>query len=72
MALLHSCNLVVADGVQLIVGDWSHLGLELGELNGDVLVVQCLQGDWVGGVVYKHIGVNSYLHQVDNVIVNDA
>ena len=72
MTLLHSGNLVVADGVQLIIGDRGHLGLELVKLNGDVLVIKCLQGDWVGGVVDKHVRVNANLHQVNHIIVNDA
>ena len=72
MALFHSGNLVVADSVQLIVGDWCYLCLELVKLNGDVLVIKCLQGDWVGGVVDKYVRVHTYLYQVDNIVIDNA
>ena len=72
VALFYTRHLVVADGVQLVIGDRGHFRLELVKGDGDVLVLKRLHGYRVGRVVDKHVRVHAHLHQVDDVIVDDA
>ena len=72
MGILHTADLVVGDGVKLIVGDRGRLGLELVELDGDVAICQFLHRQWIGRVVDEHVRVASHIDQVDHVVVHDA
>ena len=71
-ALLHTSHLVVGEGEELIVGHWYHLGLELGELEGLVAVLQGLHLDRVGLVVDEHGRVGAHIDHVYHVVVHDA
>ena len=69
MALFHTAHLVVAYGIELVVRYGCYLRLELVELYGYVGILKCLQGYGVGSVVYQHLGIDTHVNQVDDVVV---
>ena len=69
---LHTCNLVVADGIKLIISDWCNLSLELIKADADVLVIQLLQVNRICGVVDQYIRINTCIYQVDDIILDHA
>ena len=70
MGLLHAAHLVITQSVELVVRDRRHLRLELIQPDGDVAVRQFLDGDGIGLVVHKHVGVDAYVHKVNHIVVH--
>ena len=62
-------ELVVGDGIQLVVRHAGGLRLELVQPDGDVRLVQVLDGDGIGGVVHQHVRVAAHVHQVYDLVL---
>ena len=72
VTFLNTCHLIIADGMKFIVCDRSYLSLELIKLDGDICIVEGLQGDWISCIVNQYVRIHTDLYQMDNVILYDT
>ena len=72
MTFLNSCHLVVGDSIELIVCDRCHLCLELVKTDCDILIIKCLEWDWIGRIVDQYVWVNTHLHKMDYIVIHDT
>ena len=70
MAFFHPCDLVVAQCIQLIVGNRGYFRLELVEADGDVSVFQFLQGNGISRVVDQHVWVDTDIDEMDYIVIH--
>ena len=72
MSLFHTGGLVIADCIKLIVCNRRGLGLEFVQLDGNILVLQCLHINRIGFVVNQDIRIYTNFYQMNHIVVHDT
>lgn len=66
----HQGHLVVADGVQLVVGDGRRTRLELVQLDGLVAVREVLNRQRIGRIVHQNLGIGTHIDEMNHVMLH--
>lgn len=66
----HQGHLIVADGMQLVVGDGCRARLELVQFDGFVAVRELLNRQRVSRIVHQNLGIGTHIDEVDHVMLH--
>ena len=67
VALYIGGELVIGNGIQLVVRHAGRLRLVFVQADGNITFRKILDRNRIGGIVYQHIRITSHIHQMDDV-----